>query len=278
LAGEPRSPREEAIIASAGPAVSAVLAGVCWLLLTATTHGTLGWLLVLLLALSNLVVAVFNLLPALPLDGGRVLRAGVWRVSGNRRAGTGAAVIGGFVIAVLLAGWAVLLVIDAGPAGLLPAGIAVAMALFVAVGAATERTQRRPAQWPTGISLRSVARPATTLPTEAPVAAALELAAQDVLVTEADGAVRGLLDVPAARALAGRDPQAPVSLVAGRFAADAIVFADDDPTQVALRVRAGAFSAMLLVDDDGRPVGVLHRADVLAALDGRHHPGRKGHA
>jgi CBS domain-containing protein len=123
-----------------------------------------------------------------------------------------------------------------------------------------------------------VARPATTLPTEAPVAAALELAAQDVLVTEADGAVRGLLDVPAARALAGRDPQAPVSLVAGRFAADAIVFADDDPTQVALRVRAGAFSAMLLVDDDGRPVGVLHRADVLAALDGRHHPGRKGHA
>ena len=84
LAKAPRSPREEAIIAAAGPAVSAVLAGAFWLAVAATTPGTVGWLLVMLLALSNLVVAVFNLLPALPLDGGRVLRAGVWRVSGNR--------------------------------------------------------------------------------------------------------------------------------------------------------------------------------------------------
>ena len=82
----PRSPREEAVIAAAGPAVSARLAGLLWLGGRRDRRpAPSSWLLVMLLALSNLVVAVFNLLPALPLDGGRVLRAGVWRVSGNRR-------------------------------------------------------------------------------------------------------------------------------------------------------------------------------------------------
>jgi Zn-dependent protease len=272
----PRSPRDEAVIASAGPAVSLLLAGGCGLVLTATTRGTVSWLLVLLLALSNLVIAVFNLLPALPLDGGRVLRAGVWRVSGNRRAGTAAAVIGGYLIAAVLAGWAVLLVVGSGSAGLLPAGIAVAMALFVGVGAATERPARRAPGWPRDVSLRSLARPATMLPTETPVSTGLQAAAErDVLITETDGAVRGMLDIPAAHALAGRDPLAPVSLVAGRFPPDAIVFPGDDPAQVAERARA--FGTMLLIDDDGRPAGVLRREDILAVLN-RRYPNRKGHA
>jgi Zn-dependent protease len=278
LARVPRSAGEEAIIAGAGPAVSGAIAGACGLLLTATTHGTLGWLLVLLLAISNLVVAAFNLLPALPLDGGRVLRAGIWRVSGNRRAGTTAAVIGGYVIAVLLAGWAVLLVADAGSAGLLPAGIAVAMALFVAVGAAAERVPRRSVEWPMGVSIGSLARPATMVPTETPIGTALQAAAQrDVLVIEADGMVRGLLDVPAAWALAGRDPRAPASLAAVRFSADAIVLPDDDPAQVAQRARDGTFQAMLLIDEAGRPAGVLRPEDILAVLD-RRYPDRKGPA
>jgi Zn-dependent protease len=272
LARAPRSPREEAIIASAGPAVSAVVAGGCGVLLAATTSGTVAWLLVLLLALSNLLIAVFNLLPALPLDGGRVLRAGVWRVSGNRRAGTTAAVIGGYAIAVLLAGWAVLLVADSGSAGLLPAGIAVAMALFVGVGAAAERPGRRTPEWPSDVSLASLARPATMLPTETPVGSALQAAAgRDVLIVEDDGAVRGMLDVPAAHALASRDPQAPASLVAGRFAPDAIVFPGDDPAQVTKRT--AGFATMLLIDDDGRPAGVLRREDMLAVLDRRYRKG-----
>ena len=210
MARAPRSPREEAVIASAGPAVSALLAGVFWVALQAVEQGTVGWLLVLLLALSNLVVAVFNLLPALPLDGGRVLRAGVWRASGNRAAGTTAAVIGGFVIAIALAGWAVLMVIDAGTAGLLPAGIAVAMGLFVAVGAGAERTGQVETVWPADVSVQSLARPVAQLPTETPVAQALDAAAdRAVILTEADGVARGMLDVAAARELASGTPGPP---------------------------------------------------------------------
>jgi Zn-dependent protease len=266
----PKSPREEAIIAAAGPAVSAALAAGCWLLFTATTRGTLAWLLVLLLALSNLLIAAFNLLPALPMDGGRVLRAGVWRAAGNRRAGTTAAVIGGYLVAALLAGWAVLLLVDSGSAALLPAGIAVAMALFVGVGAAAERTGRRLPDWPRDLQLRSLARPATMLPTETPVGTALRAAEhQDVLVTEADGTVRGVLDVTAAHTLAARDPSAPASLAVQRFSPDAIVLPGDDPADVARRARTGAFAAMLLIDDDGRPAGVLRSEDIFAALNRR---------
>ncbi len=270
MARAPRSPREEAVIASAGPAVSAVLAGVFWLALQAVGRGTVSWLLVLLLALSNVVVALFNLLPALPLDGGRVLRAGVWLASGNRRAGTTAAVIGGFVTAVALVGWAVLMVIDAGSAGLLPAGIAVAMGLFVAVGAGAERNGRAKNVWPADVTIRSLARPVAQLPTETPVVQALKAAAvKAVILTEADGVARGLLDVPAARELARRNPQAPASLVARAWLPETIVLADDDPAQIAERTRTVNAAAFLLVDGAGQPAGVLRREDIIAVLNRR---------
>lgn len=270
MARTPRSPREEAAIAAAGPAVSAILAGVFWLVLQAVEPSTVIWLAVLLLALSNLVVALFNLLPALPLDGGRVLRAGVWRASGNRGAGTTAAVIGGLVIAVALVGWAVLMIIDEGTSGLLPAGIAVAMGLFVAVGAGAERNRPAKNVWPADVTIQSLARPVAQLPTETPVAQALDVAAdRTVILTEADGVARGMLDVPAARELAQRDPRAPASLVARAWLPETIVLSDDDPAELAARTRTVNAAAFLLVDGAGQPAGVLRREDIIAVLTRR---------
>lgn len=78
---EPKTPRAEFLIAVAGPAASLALAILFLLLMSAASAGQLDILrdLLLLLALANFLLAVFNLLPGYPLDGGRVLRAYLWR-------------------------------------------------------------------------------------------------------------------------------------------------------------------------------------------------------
>jgi Zn-dependent protease len=78
---EPQTPRAEFRIAIAGPAASLLLAVFFAGLTAAANSGGLDILaaLLLLLALSNFLLAVFNLLPGYPLDGGRVLRAYLWK-------------------------------------------------------------------------------------------------------------------------------------------------------------------------------------------------------
>jgi len=83
---EPASARSEFWIAIAGPVMSLALAAICWLAhLTLEATDVSPPVLAVLdyLALINLVLAVFNLLPAFPLDGGRVLRAALWQRSGD---------------------------------------------------------------------------------------------------------------------------------------------------------------------------------------------------
>jgi Zn-dependent protease len=81
LEGEVPTPRAEAVIALAGPAVSVVLAVAGGALLPVTDRGTVLGDLVFQIAVTNTLVAAFNILPGLPLDGGRALRAGVWRIT-----------------------------------------------------------------------------------------------------------------------------------------------------------------------------------------------------
>ncbi len=93
-------PEDEFWIAIAGPLVSLGLAALFGLLAVATSglseplFVALGWL-----ALINLVVAVFNMIPGFPLDGGRVFRALVWKLTGDARKGIQAAVAGGRLVA-----------------------------------------------------------------------------------------------------------------------------------------------------------------------------------
>lgn len=266
----PDSPREEAVIAAAGPGVSALLAGIFGLLVGSTTPHSVTWLLFIELALANLVVAAFNILPALPLDGGRVLRAGVWRVSGRRRFGTLAAVFGGYLIAVALAVWGVVEIAGSTRAALLQGGIAVVMALSVGVGAAAEHNSDRLVRWPSDVTIASLARAVVQLPTESPVALATQVAAgRAVILTGADGAAVGLMDERAAIELARETPQAPAASVARRITADMIILSHDPPAEVAERLRSVSATHFLLVDDAGRPAGVVLAADVARILTRR---------
>ena len=106
LTGEPKRPRDEFLIAAAGPAVSVVL-GLGFLLVSAALPDqpaatkvlgvVCGWL-----GTINLVLAGFNLVPGFPLDGGRLFRALVWHLTGSFERATFAAAAAGSVFAYFL--------------------------------------------------------------------------------------------------------------------------------------------------------------------------------
>ena len=104
LRNEPNSPGAEFRIAVAGPAASFVFAVVGFLVMYVARladyrviAGVLG-----LISLGNLLLAVFNLFPGYPLDGGRVLRALLWRKTGDIKEATRMAGICGMLIAAIL--------------------------------------------------------------------------------------------------------------------------------------------------------------------------------
>ena len=104
LRNEPESPRAEFRIAIAGPAASFLFAAVSFVLMVPTVRS--GYLaaggVLLLLGAGNLLLAVFNLFPGYPLDGGRLLRAILWRRTGDIKQATRLAGMCGMLIAAIL--------------------------------------------------------------------------------------------------------------------------------------------------------------------------------
>src|SRR6202000_3405905 len=99
IEGDLDRPRDEFLIAAAGPLVSALLAAATGIGYQFLPSDTVIGVLLLLLFWSNVLVAAFNLLPGLPLDGGRVLRSIVWGTAHSASTGTRVAAWSGRVIA-----------------------------------------------------------------------------------------------------------------------------------------------------------------------------------
>src|SRR3954452_20857043 len=98
--GEPSTPGQEFGVSVDGPLTSIVVGLVFLALALVAPRGTLIGLALGMLATTNLIIGVLNLVPGIPLDGGRVLRSVVWRVTGNPHRGTLVAGWGGRVCAV----------------------------------------------------------------------------------------------------------------------------------------------------------------------------------
>ncbi len=102
---EPDTPGDEILIAGIGPVTSLVLAGVFALVTRFSAQAGLGDPVLGVtryLAMINVALAVFNVMPGFPLDGGRVFRAMVWRVTGDRTRATRMATAGGRMFGLLL--------------------------------------------------------------------------------------------------------------------------------------------------------------------------------
>ncbi len=101
LGAEPPSARAEALIGLAGPAataaVGALAASVAWLMPAGLFAAAFGWL-----ATMSVILAVFNLIPAVPFDGGAVLRGVIWWRHGSRARAVQASMNAGRVIGLVL--------------------------------------------------------------------------------------------------------------------------------------------------------------------------------
>src|SRR6266699_298677 len=102
---EPKSPGVEFRMAFVGPLTSLLIGAVCYLLLRGT-HSPLEGIL-FYLAVMNILLGLFNLIPGFPLDGGRVLRSIVWKITGSLARATRVASLSGQVIAYLFIFWAI---------------------------------------------------------------------------------------------------------------------------------------------------------------------------
>lgn len=274
--GEARRPREEFWIAVVGPLTS-IAVGLAGVGLWFVTPDGLLRLGVEFLAGANLLVGVLNLVPGLPLDGGRVLKAGVWRLTGSAHRGTLAAGWGGRVTAVLVLLWPVaqgeLLGV---PPELLDFVLAFVIGLFLWTGATAAMTSARLRQRLPALVARRLARRTVTVPADLPLAEAVrraqEAEAGSIVTLDAQDRPVGLVSERAVLATPEeRRPWVPVSAVARTLGEELRLPADLEGEALVRALGRQPAPEYVLVDRDGRLYGVLVTADVDTAFrEARH--------
>ncbi len=265
--GEPRSPKEELAVSVVGPLTSLALAGAAFALLQVTPDGLLSFV-VGALAGANLVVGVLNLVPGMPLDGGRVLRAGVWALTGDPHRATLVAGWAGRVVALLVLLYPVALPTLTGTQvtmfDVLLAGV-LAWFLWTAASAAIVSARVR-ARLP-ALEARRLARRVVTVPATVPLAEAVrraqEMQAGAIVTLDHTGEPAGVVSEAALLATPDdRRPWLPVNQVTRTLDEGLTLSADVSGEALVRALQRTPATEYLLVEPDGAIYGVLSTADV----------------
>lgn len=265
--GQSRRPRHEFWIAVVGPltsiAVGLAAAGLWWV----TPAGLLREA-VWSLAAANLVIGVLNLVPGLPLDGGRVLKALVWGASGNQHRATIVAAWGGRLAALALLAWPVVQepLTDVEPT-ILDLVLVFILGLFLWTGATAAMAHARLRQRLPALVARPLARRTITVPEDLPLGEAVrraqEAQAGSIVTVAPDGRPLGIVNEAAVTAMpAERRPWVPVSTVARAMEEGLTLPATVAGEELILAISRRPAAEYLLVEEDGRIYGVLSTADV----------------
>ncbi|HET6211033.1 MAG TPA: site-2 protease family protein [Jatrophihabitans sp.] len=280
IEGEARRPRDEFAIALAGPLVSLLLAGGFWGISQWPAPGTAAGVLLILLAWSNLVIAVFNVLPGLPLDGGRLVQAVIWTVSRSRLTGVRIAAWSGRVLAALLAlavlfGSSLLSQTDGGISTFTATVLGFALAGFLWFGATqTLRSAELSARTST-LRLDLLIRPSVYLPATTSVSEAVQAAAQwqatGIVVVDEAGRSRAIVrETDISTIESRRRPWVSLGEVSRSLEPGMILSEGLTGAEVLAAVRATPATEYLVIGQDGVSKGVLATADLARVLGLRH--------
>ena len=281
LGGEARTPRAELVIAVVGPLTSLLVGGVSLaaLLVIGPETGLLQMALEAL-ALANLAVGVLNLVPGLPLDGGRVLRAVVWGLGASPHRATTVAAWGGRVAAVVVLAWPLFLELGLGRrASVVDYLMAAVIAFFLWGGASASLHQARLRRSLVAVGARDLARRVVLVPGDLTVAQSVERAAEaragGIAVVDRSDAVGPMPQVVALVTEAAleaipeeRRPWLAVSQVSRTMEDGLRLVADLSGEDLLDAMTTTPASEYLLVEADGSVYGVLASRDVERAITG----------
>lgn len=278
---ETETPGREFLLAFVGPLLSLVLAGIFYAGLYAVEPGTVPAVLLGGLMISNLIVAVFNLLPGLPLDGGRMLRAVVWKITGNAMSGTVAAAWVGRALAVtVLIGLPLLTRTGllgnntesvSGFTTVTDALLAAILAAIIWTGAGNSLRMARLREHLPELRARTLTRRAIPVESATPLSEALrranEAGARALVVVDGHGAPTGIVRETAIAGIPQhRRPWVAVSALSQDLTEGMKVPADLTGQPLLDHLRASPATEYLVIEDGGEIYGVLSTTDVEKAF------------
>jgi Zn-dependent protease/CBS domain-containing protein len=268
---EAPTPGREFAIAAAGPALSLVLGGIGWGLYQVANTGITG-ALIRQLVFANIIVGLFNLLPGLPLDGGRMLRAVIWLFTKKPNTATIAAAWTGRILALAL------LAIPFYTGGLAGGDMVstlwvIVIAGFMWTGAtqsikATRFRERLPA-----LQARRLARKAISVPASTPLAEAVrradEAGARAIVVVDHENTPIAIVNESAVMATPEqRRPWIEAGALARSIDPSLVLNADIGGMALLDALRRAPATEYLLTETSGEVYGVLATRDLDQVLAG----------
>ena len=278
---EPDTPGREFAVAVAGPVLSFALGGIffgVWKLIDHPTS-SVGFAsfqyLVTAMWVSNVVVGIFNMLPGLPLDGGRVLRSAVWAATHKPLAGTTVAAWTGRAMAIGVLIYAMLTTRSATSGeGLYTLVWAAFIASFIWIGASQSLTVARLRERIPTLHTRTLTRRAIPVTADVPLSEALRRAAaagaRSLLIVDHDGRPTAIVhEAAVAGTPLERHPWVQVGTLSRALRHGMTLTTDLSGETLLQALRATPAPEYLVTEPDGAIFGVLAAADVEHAFLGK---------
>lgn len=265
------TPGASLLVALAGPVSNFVIAGAGWLVGNAAELPFFPGAVLNFVVYANLLLGVFNILPGLPLDGGRLVESAVWKATGSQERGTIAAAWVGRAIAAGIVIWFAVLPLVFGrqlETTTLVIGVMVALFMWQATGGLIAHAKLR-LRLP-GVKAGGLMAPASGMMSSVSVAdVQRRLAARNgqIVLVDPHGMPIAVVDEGALSAV---PPEAAATTgataVSRALGAGAVISAEADGDTLIHYLATVETAEYAVIDDAGYIVGVLYQEQILRAL------------